>query len=184
MKDLKIGDKVASKDKDGGIVFSPIIMFFHQDPNLRSHFRTIETEDHQKLAITPLHLIYKLNKHTQHEVVDYVNRITTGDLLYVRDSLHPSEPITMRRVVNVKEVTLSGVYAPLTETGTIIVDDIVASCYALFPSDTISHWSMFPVRLLTKFYPNFFATDQTVHWYPRSLLKLYNTVRQLTMRDV
>lgn len=184
MKDLKVGDRVASIDKNGQIIFSPVIMFFHRDPTLRTKFRIIETDDHKKISITPLHLIYTLNKQTQRDNVGYANRITAGDQLYVRNPLRATRPLVTRRVVNIKEVILSGAFAPLTESGKILVDDILVSCYALFPSETISHWSMLPVRLLSKFFPSFFETDQLVHWYPRSLLKLYSTFRSFTMREV
>jgi len=184
MKDLKIGDRVASIDKNGQIVFSPVIMFFHRDPSLRTTFRILETDDHKKISITPLHLIYTLNKQTQRDSVDYANRITAGDHLYVRNRPHATTPLVAQRVANIKEVTLSGAFAPLTDNGKLFVDDILVSCYALFPSETIAHWSMIPVRLLSKFFPSFFETEEYVHWYPRSLLKLYSTFQKLTMKDV
>ncbi|KAK3705442.1 hypothetical protein QZH41_019898, partial [Actinostola sp. cb2023] len=185
MTDLKIGDKVASMDNNGRIVYSPVIMFFHRNPTLRATFQIISTQNHrQKLVITPKHFIYKLNKHTQRETVDYAKWTAVGDEVYVRNRVHPNGPFTTQRVTDVTKVDMSGVFAPLTETGTIVVDDVVVSCYAVFPNDAIAHWSMLPVRIVTRFYPNFFKTNEDIHWYPRSLFKLYKMFRRLTMREV
>lgn len=182
MKDLQIGDKVVSMDHNGKIVYSPVIMFFHRSPKLHASFRLIKTENNQNMAITPSHFIYKLNKHTQRDVVDYAKSLTTGDKIYVRNPLDPNGPLKTERVIEINDEDMFGAYAPLTETGTIIVDDVLVSCYALFPSDTVSHWSMLPVRLMARFYPRFFETNEEMHWYPRSLLKLYNMVQKLSMR--
>jgi len=38
------------------------------------------------------------------------------------------------KIVQIEKVTLEGLYAPFTLSGTIIVDNIVASCYANVPN--------------------------------------------------
>ena len=45
------------------------------------------------------------------------------------DMLRPEE------VLEVKEVVDSGSWAPLTSSGTLLVDGFLASCYASFPHD-------------------------------------------------
>ena len=44
-------------------------------------------------------------------------------------------------------LTFSGAYAPLTLKGNIIVDEVLASCYASAPHD-LGHFGMTPIRLL------------------------------------
>lgn len=175
MQDLKIGDRVASLDDQGNIIYSPVIMFFHRNPSLTSKFLIINTANHNKsLLITPTHLMYMINQQTQQDGVVFANQLAAGDHLYVRDT---SNSVGIQRVTSMITRDLTGVYAPLTETGNILVDDILVSCYAVFASDTISHWTMLPVRVLAKFFPNFFDTEEEVPWYPRMLFKFYSSVQ-------
>jgi len=64
------------------------------------------------------------------------------------NSSMPTRP-RMVRVVAVREVVLQGVFAPLTTTGTIVVNGIVASCYASIASQRLAQAAMLPIRLLT-----------------------------------
>lgn len=41
----------------------------------------------------------------------------------------------------------AGLFAPLTESGNIVVDDTLTSCYAIVDSHVIAHLSMTPLRL-------------------------------------
>ncbi|XP_031566613.1 desert hedgehog protein A-like [Actinia tenebrosa] len=181
MKDLKIGDRVATLDDHGKITYNPVIMFFHRNLNLRSKYLIISTLNHndKKLVITPTHLIYRLNQQTQQASVVYANQLAVGDYIYIRNTSHPHDhSVGMRRITSISASELSGVFAPLTETGNILVEDIVVSCYAVFPSETISHWTMFPVRFLARIFPNFFNTEDEIPWYPRMLFQFYSNVRK------
>ena len=81
------------------------------------------------------------------------------------------------------EVTLErGVYAPLTAEGNLVVDDVLASCYAVVDSQAIAHLAFAPVRLYESIKDVFFGSDKKestlegVHPYADIL---YSTARYL-----
>lgn len=53
----------------------------------------------------------------------------------------------LSRVTKVTVGQSTGLFAPLTESGTIVVDDTLTSCYALVDSHVIAHLSMTPLRV-------------------------------------
>ena len=50
------------------------------------------------------------------------------------------------RVVSVEATARRGVYAPLTAAGNLVVDGVLASCYALVDSQSVAHAAFAPVR--------------------------------------
>ena len=50
------------------------------------------------------------------------------------------------RVTHVLAGVREGVYAPLTATGTIVVDGALASCYAVINNPTLAHAVFAPMR--------------------------------------
>lgn len=53
------------------------------------------------------------------------------------------------QIVSVNYVTRKGIYAPLTREGNIVVNSVVASCYALISDHDLAHMSFAPVRWLS-----------------------------------
>lgn len=60
-------------------------------------------------------------------------------------------PTTIRfdQIVSVNYVTRKGIYAPLTREGNIVVNSVVASCYAVISDHELAHMSFAPVRWLS-----------------------------------
>ncbi|XP_076455675.1 sonic hedgehog protein-like [Babylonia areolata] len=54
--------------------------------------------------------------------------------------------VTLSRVTHVQAGVRTGVYAPLTATGTIVVDGAVASCYAVINNPGLAHAVLAPLR--------------------------------------
>ena len=49
-------------------------------------------------------------------------------------------------------MTKTGAFAPMTETGSIVVNGFVASCFAIVRKHWLAHWAMTPFRA---YYPGF-----------------------------
>ena len=179
LSDLQIGDEVLVVDTaTGDLSFSPVITFLDRDPKEKRQFYVITTETGQKLTLTPTHLVYSTSGNeviieddlTSFEAV-YAKDIQEGDLLLVQTSRGQVRPA---RVSTVEMRVLTGVYAPLTSMGNLVVDNIVASCYAVVDSQWVAHMAFAPLRLLNSILPqnNNNRIDDGVHWYANSLYSL------------
>lgn len=148
LSSLAPGDKVMALSGTGQVVFSEVLLFLHRDQESRSTFLSLETEDGHRLALTPHHLVF-LDVHCRFDISKYqahfASRAKPGDCVLIHtteDQVHPSLIIS----VSVEESV--GVYAPLTEAGTLFVDGVLASSYALMENHGLAHWAFGPLRLL------------------------------------
>ena len=76
----------------------------------------------------------------------YASNVREGDLVLIRNSSN-NTGLSTARVVNVETRVLSGVYAPLTAQGNLVVDNVLVSCYALTSSHTMAHLAFAPLRM-------------------------------------
>lgn len=177
MKDLQIGDKVASMDSSGRIVYSKVLTFLDIKRNMSTAFVTIETKNPAaRVTITEFHLIYQLNKHALQESVVFARDLKVGDFLYVRKNESSFDRFTAGRIVAIKRRQNKGAYAPLTETGNIVVNGVLCSCYAVISDPRIAHWSFAPLRLAEWLSPGIASHNKAgMHWYAQVLYKLYTS---------
>ncbi|XP_023862239.1 desert hedgehog protein [Salvelinus sp. IW2-2015] len=145
---LESGDRVLALSESGDVVLSRVLLFLHQDHESRSTFLVLTTQDGHRLALTPHHLVflaphYKLH-HSEYQA-RFASRAKRGDNVLVHGAdgrLQPS------RIVSISQEEGMGVYAPLTEHGTLFVDGVLASSYALIENHRLAHWAFGPLRLL------------------------------------
>ena len=110
----------------------------------------------------------------------YANQLKPNDLILKYDFSKMIYKIEEIERIQYKKV--KGFAAPLTLEGTILVDDILVSCYALIQSHTLAHLIMQPIRLVyqlnilfqdylpLEYFLNFFRINKQangVHWYPQ-----------------
>lgn len=100
------------------------------------------------ITLTAGHVIFRFSKTDGSLESLYASQIVVGDKLALfndgGDMLQPEE------VLEVKEVVEAGAWAPLTTSGTLLVDGFLASCYASFPHD-YSELAFAPVKMFPKF---------------------------------
>ena len=147
MSRLSVSDRVLTTDVAGHLAYSPVFMFLHRDDDLPTAYYSIETAAGRTITLTPDHLVYVAD--TPHVLgalqPTFARNARVGRYLYVRadnGTLLPS------RVTRATSRMLAGVFAPLTKAGTIVVDDVAASCYAVIDSHFVAHAVLAPLRLL------------------------------------
>jgi len=144
MSDVVLGDKIKAVDSNGNIVYSEVLMFMDREPREARKFVTITTEDGTVLTLTSTHLVHTGApdcSHLQCFVPSYAGNIEPGMKVMV------SKASLLPQVVAKVEVTShTGVFAPLTSTGNLVVDNVLASCYAVIDSQSIAHAAFAPVR--------------------------------------
>lgn len=118
MKDLEVGDKVWTGTKPDA--YEPVYAFGHLHPTKIITFHQIYTEGAvHPLELTGDHLVFVHGK---------TNPIR-ADCIKVNDVLRNENEKQGARVVKVSSVQKSGLYAPLTPCGRIMVDGIQTSAY-------------------------------------------------------
>ncbi|XP_070490546.1 protein hedgehog [Chironomus tepperi] len=177
ISDVKIGDRIQSINSNGETVFSEVIMFLDREVNQTREFVQIRTNGGATLRVTPAHLLPVWKPHTHETKYLFADQVEENDFLLVNvnNNLEP------QRVTDVRAVLSKGFIAPLTREGTVVVNSVAASCYALVDSQSLAHISFMPFRTI-KTIKNWFSNDNDVnsiaskqngiHWYAKALYKV------------
>lgn len=162
MDELVPGDQVYSVNSRGEVVPDTIITFMdiNRDKVLGEtaarFFVSIETESGHSLRLTRNHLVHVLKSETEtlgafstgEVIAIFAGNVREGDLIFVNNATLLSTSIVRpTKVININHVTsANGAYAPLTTQGTILVDGVLASCYAVIESERAAHIVISPLR--------------------------------------
>lgn len=143
MGDIIVGDIVqvahpSSSVKDMDMyTFSPVLGFSHRLPDvIYNHFVTISASDGSSITLTSGHYMYAPDLKRARDV-------RTGDVL-------PGDRIVVDVVHGVED---KGLFNPHTETGTIVVNGMVSSCYTESVDVRTAHALLVPVRGMWKVLP-------------------------------
>ena len=141
IESLQVGDKVLVITKND-IQSDSVITFIHRQPEVVEEFLKIVTTKEKILLITADHLLFVelMGQATAIPARD----VKIGDTVYIRGS-HGSETDLVRSISTVYE---KGAYAPVTLSGTILVNDVHTSCYFDVLSHEWSHRAMSIARAL------------------------------------
>ncbi|KAK9527661.1 hypothetical protein VZT92_014203 [Zoarces viviparus] len=179
VKHLQPGDRVLAADDDGKPIYTDFIMFIDQDSTTRRLFYVIETDSGQKITLTAAHLLFVGRNTTEGERMSaiFASQVRSGQKVFVFDSERRRlEPVTVKRIYTQEH---EGSFAPVTVQGTVVVDQVLASCYAVIEDHDLAHWALAPVRLahwvsslLFSSQPRVSAQNDGVHWYSKILYQL------------
>ena len=183
MGDISIGDRVrACNTKSRRVIYSEVIMFAHRDPGVEQvNYLKIVLEDTSSIVLSSNHLIMS----GERMKATMARNIEVDHMLF---TINEEGVISSKKVVAVEEIIDSGVFCPITKEGNVVVNNILASCYAsvndqalfhgLFKvsAQNIAHLGLLPMRVLHKFRVKWVSQsagkDQFIHPYIRWLCKL------------
>ncbi|XP_072235063.1 sonic hedgehog protein [Leuresthes tenuis] len=183
VKDLRTGDRVLAADEHGNPTYTDFIMFLDRDSTTRRMFYVIETESGQTVTLTAAHLVFIGRDNSTEERAEprmsavFASQVQPGQKVFVFDAERSRlVPVSVKRIYKQKH---EGSFAPVTAQGTVVVDQVLASCYAVIEDHDLAHWALAPVRLahwVSSFLfcsqPEASAQNDGVHWYSKILYQL------------
>ncbi|CAJ0939121.1 unnamed protein product, partial [Mesorhabditis belari] len=151
IKDLQIGDQVLSIDENL-IQYSPVIMFLHKRDDVETEFYRVQLKSGQSIELTEDHLIYTTDCHyaSPHNLV-HAKHLTVGQCLGVK-------------IVSIEMVVSEGIYAPLTSTGDIFVNNVLASCHTNYVVKSLQQTFFSVYRSMKAEYDRFFGTIRSTQY--------------------
>jgi hypothetical protein len=136
MDSIQVGDYVRTGNND----FSRVFSLAHLDHEFEADFLQVYAEGLEKpLEITGMHMLFASGKAIR------ADEVSVGDML------------GESKVSDIKSVKRNGVYAPITESGDIVVSGIHASSYYAFldripfNQHVMSHFFFAPHRLMCSY---------------------------------
>ncbi|CAF1139173.1 unnamed protein product [Adineta steineri] len=178
IKDLQIGEQVLAIDHNDQIVSTEIVSFLHYENNSQTFFYIFTTETGHQISVTSDHLMFIGNQtYIQARFIDL-----TQHNLYIMGSNGQLQPSRIRSI----DVQLKQGYAtPITQHGTLIVNNISASCYSSIYHHNLGHMAMAPLRWFHQAKQIFGVVNNNemikngIHWYPRTLNNFLHIFRPL-----
>lgn len=143
MRDVRVGDRLLVAES----TYSPVLAFLVRRQNaLPIDYLQIFT-DGSTLEITPTHLIL-MRRQNDPNPPHYLQaaKLSPGDSVFISDG-DTAGKIKEVKVIRIHgPIKLTDAYAPLTMEGTLIVNDMLVSCYAEYEHQSFVHFLMFPIR--------------------------------------
>ncbi|KAM3929070.1 sonic hedgehog protein [Leptodactylus fuscus] len=184
VKDLVPGDRVLAADGDGRLVYSDFLLFIDRQETVRKLFYVIETsQPTETIRLTAAHLIFvsdSLSNATRSFKSVFASNINPGDRVFIADpTLRSLKEVTVERVHLEEDI---GAYAPVTSHGTVVINGVLASCYATIEEHSWAHMAFAPLRFALKLFSFLSPQDSNpspshlhvegIHWYSQVLYHL------------
>jgi len=171
---LRTGDFVKAFDMSSNEqVFSRFVGYSHANADTLAKFVEVHTSSQKLIKLTEKHLIAKVFGGNTDMV--FASELKVGDVV-LTDGEHTET------VVRLSESLEQGVYSPLTEQGTVVVNGVVASCYANYRSHEVAHMVHPYVVAAAEFLNSFLGYKDTTEMAEK--LNMYALLSQLPMQSI
>uniref|UniRef100_A0A8C5UES6 Hedgehog protein n=1 Tax=Malurus cyaneus samueli TaxID=2593467 RepID=A0A8C5UES6_9PASS len=174
VKDLRPGDRVLVADTEGRLLYSDFLTFLDREDGSHKLFYAIETrQPRARLLLTAAHLLFVAPQHNESQAGP------AGGRALFASSVRRLLPAAVHRVSLREEA--SGAYAPLTAHGTILIDRVLASCYAVIEEHSWAHGPSPRSACCRPCWPPWApprrarpgrAPAAGIHWYSRLLYRI------------
>ncbi|XP_037132309.1 indian hedgehog B protein-like [Syngnathus acus] len=172
IRDLRPGEPVLTLS-GAQLVYSQVLTFLDRDPAAHKLFYTLKTKNGARLSLTAAHLLFVSKGNCSEGEPPTPGSLRTvyacdarpGQCVLVADG--PSG--TLSRITRVTVTERRGAFAPLTAQGTLVVDGVVASCYAVVEGHSLAHRAFSPLRLMHSWAGSSGYRGDGVHWYAELL---------------
>lgn len=130
MRDLVIGDRVQVVRADGSIAYEDVYLMTHKDTSKVSPYLRIMLSTGKTLTLSPRHFVPTVQGNDASwdaRVLLGANEIKSGDTIWYQDATGAMALAVVSQVARMAGV---GAFNPLTASGTIVVDGVVASAHS------------------------------------------------------
>ena len=129
MTEVEVGDRVQVVETDGTIGFEDVYLMAHKDKALTLTYLDLELSTGKVLTLSPRHFIPVTKEEAgswDDRVVVAANEVAIGDTIWFEQDNH----IQPRKVTRIAPRQGIGAFNPMTASGTIIVNGVVASAHS------------------------------------------------------
>ncbi|KAM9836282.1 indian hedgehog B protein-like [Aulostomus maculatus] len=182
IRDLRPGERVltlSGGDGGAGLVYSEVLSFLDRDPGTWKLFYGVQTEAGARLSLTAAHLLFVSEGNCSEGALPPRGSLRT---VYASDA-QPGQCVLvvegeagqkrgegrLSRITHISVRKGRGAFAPLTKQGTVVVDGVAASCYAVVDQHLLAHWAFLPLRLMHSWTGTTGYHGDGVHWYSEVL---------------
>ncbi|XP_041372238.1 desert hedgehog protein B-like [Gigantopelta aegis] len=138
MRDLRSGHRILTVE-GGERVLSEVKTFLHREPYKNTTYLTLTTEQGNQLTITGNHLLFaSTNNQSTGMEARSASSVKIGNYIFTTKSCPRGH--CPERVVQISFATKQGLYVPVTDAGTLVVDGMFVSCYSFIQHD-LAHLS-------------------------------------------
>ena len=144
ISDVIVDDEILVFDEKGNLSYDKVYLISHANWKEEVTYVRLQTFG-KELFISPCHLIPVGGIGSKVAARD----VSIGDVVFtLQDGVMASDIVT-----SISYKVCRGAFCPLTMNGTIVVNDVAASCYTTFVPSRIAHVLLSPIRLLFSYLP-------------------------------
>jgi hypothetical protein len=172
LSNLTIGERVLVRNKENQLIYEPIEGFIHSKRQGLFDFLLIHLkfDDQQttrtSLFISPNHLIFLAND-TELKSAIFAGQLRRNDRI---NYFHKNRLISAI-IENIYLTKEEGYYAPLTPSGTIIIDNVLVSNYATVNNHHLAHNVMQIYRWWIYIF-GVIESNENIHWMLKSMERI------------